>query len=239
MTGHLFQHIGATTLLTKDITQIPIARDTLRPIVREKHIQSVWPQQRETKLIDLTNMIAASDILLREGSSVSTLVMSVSEVVTLIDATETTDANPSEADDTCVTEIVDVGCGPTTIWNLLQVIGCFVIPADEDRGDRSHLLTTVVEMKVLQSTIARRTGQMVEIGGSANRLKVSTAEQELRTKAMSSFAFGQRRVDGSQFAMSTALHCDHHAIVADCFDSCGLCGCCGHRRVRRRARRRG
>lgn len=45
------------------------------------------------------------------------------------------------------TQIVNIWCHPSSIWKLLQVVGSFMVATDEDRQDRSFLLSWIISKK--------------------------------------------------------------------------------------------
>lgn len=86
-------------------------------------------------------MVSTSDCLLVIWW---TLKVAFPVVVWLEDARDATNPHSAIPHNARVTEVVDVGRHPPAVRQLLQVVGCLVVPTDEHREDRGLLLARVV-----------------------------------------------------------------------------------------------
>lgn len=147
-------------------------------------------------------------------------------VLLLVDARESSDAQPRHVDDARCAQVEHVGGHPTSVVQLLQVARGFVVAADEHGEHGRRLLLLVVAVEGVQRAVLGRTRQRVQVAHVAHALEVAAAQQQLhgvlRVHLVDEV---DGRVDVVQQPVGAAHHRDaHHGDANDTGAPRGLGG---------------
>ncbi len=131
----------------------------------------------------------------RAGGVRRSLEVTTTVVSSIIDAGDARDAHAAYRYHARAPEVVNVGGDPPAIVQLLQVVGCLVVAANEQGQDRGDGLAAVVPMEGGHGQVLTRDVHGLQVLLIAHRLEVAAANEKVNFLPFFLFHSGDGGVD--------------------------------------------
>lgn len=134
-------------------------------------------------------------------------------VSSIINAGDARDAYAAYRNHARASKVVDVGGDPPAIVQLLQVVGCLVVAANEQGQNRGDGFSAVIPMEGGHGQVLTRDVHGLQVFLIAHRLEVTAANEKVHFLPFFLFHSGDGGVDLVKLPMTASFHDDAQVWV--------------------------